>query len=342
MENVKNELKKPTISIIVPVFNVKQYLKKCLDSLIRQTYTNVEIILVDDGSFDGSGLICDNYSKMDGRIQVIHQSNRGLAAARNVGLLRARGKYIGWVDSDDWIEDDMYEKLLDAAQKHDAEIALCGYRKEFQVAGVFKTKKVCSDIKVLSTKEAMEKLIQDKYIQNYVWNKLWKRELFEGIQFPEGHAFEDVATTYKLFLNAKQIVCIPYIGYNYLQRSGSIVGNTSLKNHFDFYLAEKNRYLDLVHKWPNLEDDLISRCCIASIGVWACYQKNPRLIRKKFEEQILEISNFVTNNRKHIQYSNIGMTGRLILNFVKFPYWWSFAIAALLNYMYKFKHRKNL
>ena len=167
------------ISVIVPVYNVEPYLRKCLDSIVNQTYRDLEILVIDDGSTDWCGKICDEYAGKDGRIRVFHTENRGLSCARNLGLDNARGEWIGFVDSDDWIETDMYEVLLKRAEETEADIVECGVleehpnrtgkRQEYLVTGT----------------EAVIMLIH-RELSNAVWNKLWKKSCFDKIRFPEG------------------------------------------------------------------------------------------------------------------------------------------------------------
>ena len=159
------------ISVIVPVYKVEPYLRKCLDSIVNQTYRNLEIILVDDGSPDNCGRICDEYAERDNRIRVIHQKNGGVSSARNEGLKIASGDWIGWVDSDDWIEPDMFEYLLENAKKSKADIAVCSRKEWYKDRCILR--KWEKDI-LLNTEEALRQLLEDVQMQNYLWDKLWQ------------------------------------------------------------------------------------------------------------------------------------------------------------------------
>ncbi len=252
------------ISVIVPVYNVELYLGKCLDSLLAETFTDLEILVIDDGSTDRSGGICDRYSESDKRVRVFHTENRGLSAARNLGLDHARGEYIGFVDSDDWIDPEMYALLLNKAEETGADIVECGVFRE----SVHESREICVNQTLLSGIPAVETLIFGG-IKAQVWNKLWKRTLFDEIRFPEGRCFEDVATTYKLILNAN-IVGIPQSCYHYLQRDSSISQNHSSKSLVDYWSAHRERYEDLKDMvGREARDELLKYCAYSVARTWA-------------------------------------------------------------------------
>lgn len=217
-------MEKDLISIIVPVYNVEAYLDRCMESILKQTYKRLEIILVDDGSTDSSGEKCDAYAKQDSRIKVIHKKNGGLSDARNAGLALATGDYIGYVDSDDWIEPDMYQYLYDACVEHDAELAVCRYFREYQdrteASGT-------GEIVPLSRDELLKIYISgnDEYvIYNSVWSKLFKRELVADLIFPKGRNSEDIMYTTRAFCRLDRAVYIDRCLYHYvLDREGSIM-----------------------------------------------------------------------------------------------------------------------
>ena len=224
------------ISIIVPVFGADPYLDECVLSLLRQTYEDIEIILVDDGSLDASGKICDQYAALDHRVRVIHKKNGGLSDARNVGLLHAKGDYIGYVDSDDYISCDMFAHLKGLLDTHQADIAVCGHVKTLPRGRAFPhipSKKIF----VMDSEEALKKMLQIGYYESFAWNKLFRRELLDGILFPFGHLYEDLYTTYKVIHKAKKIVYSKEIKYYYRQRAGSIIHSTFNAKYFDYIQA---------------------------------------------------------------------------------------------------------
>lgn len=209
------------ISIIVPVYNVENYLRKCVDSIINQSYKNLEIILVDDGSTDSSGKICDEYSLKDSRIKVIHKKNGGLSDARNAGMEIASGDFWGFVDSDDYIDSDMYSVLMENLLGAEADLSTCG--RIFTYDGKEIPKYSENNPVTLSGREAVKNLfLSNSIVNNAAWDKLYKRELFDDIKFPVGRLFEDAAIMYKIFEKCNKIVSTKKQMYHYVQRSGSI------------------------------------------------------------------------------------------------------------------------
>lgn len=234
------------ITVIVPVYRVESYLEKCVDSILNQSYTNLEIILVDDGSPDKCPEICDRYAEKDSRVKVIHQKNGGLSCARNAGIEIATGEYIGFVDSDDYIDSRMYESLYYGLKKSGADIAICGHYVERENRLSIETPP-CDNVKELTSKAALDWLIEDVYIKSYAWDKLYRRVFFESIRYPAGRNYEDIAVTYRLFDRAKKIVMIPEYLYYYQMRSTSISCNNSDKkwmlNCTDIVESMNERYV---------------------------------------------------------------------------------------------------
>jgi glycosyltransferase involved in cell wall biosynthesis len=208
----------PKISIIVPVYKVEPYIRKCVDSILSQTFTNFELILVDDGSPDKSGEICDEYAHLDKRVIVIHKENGGLATARNAALDIAKGDYIGFVDSDDWIEPDMYELLYDMCKKNNCEIANCTSIIYFKNKTV---KNGTHPLIVHNREQAMRAMLEGKLYDEVVWTKLIKRSLLEEIRFPVGLVYEDTAFTYKVIHKSNRVCCIGAPKYHYIKRDNS-------------------------------------------------------------------------------------------------------------------------
>jgi len=212
----------PLISVIVPVYKVEPYLRKCVDSIIAQTYTNLEIILVDDGSPDNCGKICDEYAEKDSRIKVVHKENGGLSDARNAGLDIMQGEYVAFVDSDDWVLSNYVKDMHENLMKYDADISVSG------IIYVYENNKknitlAVSDIDGLYTQqEAVENLFYQKGIYPSAYSKLYKAKLFENICYPKGKINEDSAITYKIFCLCDKISYTKTSNYYYLQRVGSI------------------------------------------------------------------------------------------------------------------------
>lgn len=236
----------PLISIIVPVYNVKDYLEKCLKSICGQTYQNLEIIVVDDGSTDGSGELCDVFAQSDSRIKVVHQSNGGVSAARNKAISVAQGEYLGFVDSDDWIDNDMYEFLYQLMIQNEADVAISSLYIEKESKTVVKY--ASENLWVYNRDEAIRALVEDKHVRNYLCDKLFKRYLFEGISFPLNRIFEDLAVSYQLFYKTKKVVMQDTPKYHYLMRAGSAMQSkyNPLKEHnlFQAVYEQVNFVLD--------------------------------------------------------------------------------------------------
>ena len=223
------------ISVIVPIYNTEKYLPKCLDSLASQTYPDVEFILIDDGSTDNSGAIVDQYK--DPRFRVFHTGNHGLSAARNFGIEQARGEWLMFVDSDDWVEPGFCEIPYQAAVHDGADLV------------IFYTYNVKNGRgKVRNPSTHTEIIDREKAIKNgstAVWNKLYKRELFTGIHFPEGRVCEDIAITHKILMKAKRIIMIPDHLYYHVYRKDSISNCHSVKNKSDAFVFALERAGDL-------------------------------------------------------------------------------------------------
>ncbi len=248
---------KEKISIIVPIYNVDKYLKRCLDSIINQTYKNIEILLIDDGSPDDCGAICDEYAKKDKRIKVIHKKNGGLSDARNYGIEASRGDYIMFIDSDDYISKNMCKILLKNALENNADIVTCNF-KEIYLNNIEKVNKQSQRerINVVSNIEAIYKyFIKNDLDMNVVWNKIYKRNLFFGenkIRFPVGKLHEDDFTVYKFYYYSNKIVIISDVLYYYFRRENSITGNFSEKNLLDKISAVLEQYNFIKDKEINL------------------------------------------------------------------------------------------
>lgn len=219
------------ISVIVPVYNVRNYLRKCVFSIIKQTYQNLEIILVDDGSTDGSDIIVDDLRKEDKRIKVYHKKNGGLSDARNYGIDRASGDLLAFVDSDDYLDKEMYETLYNNLIINNCDISICGRNIVYENGK--KINKVNKDIrKVMNTKEALIELNSYKYFDMSACDKLFRKNVFKDIRFPYGKKCEDYYTMYKLISNSKFICYNSKPLYNYYQRPNSISRNTKFDNSY--------------------------------------------------------------------------------------------------------------
>lgn len=239
------------ISVIVPVYNVDKYLKRCVDSIINQTYSDLEIILVDDGSTDDSGSLCDELKKTDARIKVLHKVNGGLSSARNAGLAVATGEYIGFVDSDDWIELDMYECLMNSLHKSGAEVAVTGLNRIYD-NGYSKKQFVKDTVVVYSGDQIVKEYLQQNSFSTAAWDKLYKKNLFDKRRFPEGKLYEDAPVIYDILKNINRICCVGKPHYNYFQRANSICGLAFSKKKMDHYYFSHEIFVDVLNLYPHL------------------------------------------------------------------------------------------
>ena len=222
---------KPLLSIIVPVYKVENYLQKCIDSILAQTFTDFELILVEDGSPDGCPALCDAAAAKDARIRVLHQKNGGLSAARNAGLDVARGEWIGFVDSDDYIAPEMYETLYKAVQNTGADLALCDYAEVDEAGAPCQSMHVRLEKKVFAGQDLL-KNATDSMIQP-AWNKLYRRAVFAQLRYPVGKLNEDFFVIPEICLNTQKAVVIPDVLYYYVQRGDSIMGKRRTLRYYD-------------------------------------------------------------------------------------------------------------
>lgn len=241
--------KLPLISVIVPVYKVEAYLDKCVSSVTEQTYNNLEIILVDDGSPDNSPAMCDAWAEKDDRIRVIHQKNVGGGAARNAALDLAQGELIAFVDSDDYIAPDMYTHLFSLLEQG-ADIAECGHINVTNDAAAFQ--KCGFNAQKYTAEEAMHLHIQDTAFRQLIWNKLYRREVIGDIRFPEGKKIDDEFFTYQVIGSADTLIHSDRICYAYRQQADSVMHSMNLKKRLDAVAAKELRHDYILKHFPAL------------------------------------------------------------------------------------------
>lgn len=231
------------ISIIVPVYNVEKYLENSIESILNQTFKDFELILVDDGSTDNSGKICDIYEKKDSRIKVIHKNNGGLSSARNAGLDIACGKYVGFIDSDDSIHPRMYEILYDLIKKYESDISCCNYKKIYDIFKDEYENVNSLEVIEISNIEAIKNLYDKEIGVKLViaCNKLYRKNLFDKIRYKVGRLHEDEFMAHRILYNSKKITYVDNELYYYLQREGSIMSKKSYKRKVDTLLSKSDR-----------------------------------------------------------------------------------------------------
>lgn len=272
------------ISIIVPIYNVQSYLTTCLESIVNQSYTKLQIILVDDGSPDACPSICDEWGKKDTRISVIHKENGGLSDARNCGLKYINGEYVCFVDSDDILDRDFVLQLHDAMEKHGATIAACDV-KDFYDNDKLTAEGQCGNHEVYTAEEGLRQIINGEGIRAIACNKMYKSELLNGESFVYGKHHEDEFFTYRIVDKAKKIVYLNSALYYYRQRTGSITASFSLKR-IDALEAGLERLELLKDKYPSLYKEDKVNFCIACVSYQRYANDLPDSEIEKFEQTI--------------------------------------------------------
>ena len=293
-------MEQPLISIIIPVYNGEKYLRPCIDSILHQTYQHWELLLIDDGSPDSSGAICDEYAS-DPRISVVHKENGGQASARNQGVAMAKGEYISFVDCDDWLETDMYESMLQTMHSQQAEIIICGYIEEYKS----RQKKVHADgeMKVYEASEALKLVLRGK-IGSYLWSMLFRREVVQELM-PDLNPYEDHATIFKWISHARRVVVLHQAFYHYRQLGSSSLHSYNPKKGNHFFQAIKERYhyiadRNLLPGWESENRILYLRGCIKLTKDLARMPDYDIQLKAIIEEVREELRNFLPISRDEI------------------------------------------
>lgn len=315
----------PLVSVIIPVYNVEKYVRKCLESVVDQSYRNLEIIIVDDGSTDGSGRICDEY-KADKRVRVIHQSNKGLSGARNSGIDSCTGSYILFIDGDDYVELNAVEVLLKACIAADADVACCGHYKVF--ADRADPHPLTKEIRIYEGEELTLATMKGN-CAHYAWEKLYKRVLFDECRFPEGMLFEDVATTWKILLKSNRVVCVPDVLFHYVYRKESLGNTKTMKNLSDRWMAFKERY-DVMGRKSDELNVICTKGCLDTIGyTWRWLY----IVKDRDEEKLQEMRAFAKEHRDKKMVCP--MTTRIVLFCAVYSNPMTIAMCYCLNQIYR-------
>lgn len=294
-------MEKDLISVIIPVYNVEMYLNNCIDSVINQTYKNIEIILVDDGSTDDSANICDDYAKKDSRIKVIHKENGGLSDARNAGTKVSTGKYITFIDSDDYIEKDYVEYLYELLTKNKTNMSIAAYtvisqEKKINIGNGYTDK-------VLTTEECLERMLCEYGFTISSCAKLYNKDLFKNVEFPKGKLNEDNGTTYKLIMQCKEIAYGNKSVYNYYKRENSITTSKFNLKKLDLIELTDKMCDEIENEYPNLKDStdkkrIASRFSILRQMLVNKLNNEEKLIVKEIEKYIKQRKKDVLKNKK--------------------------------------------
>ena len=297
------------VSVIVPVFNVKDYVAEAFESVLSQTHTNLELIVVDDGSTDGSGEICDDFASRDPRVKVIHQENSGISTARNTGLDHAHGEVIAFLDPDDAFCEDMIETLLETMQKDRSDIVMCKFSWHDTDSSLPKGRKARDIGKstVITRTSAFGKIAEEK-IETAVWNKLYRRKIFEDLRFPDGYVFEGRYTVFDIFERAERISVLDEVLVRHRRRQGSICHSYSLKNVLDREYVQ-DHYVEFIKQHAeSFEDRSVIKRMIrlrmrSMVAVYLQYsRKNPEDTagQSEIRRRLLELK-----KREGLRYSSL-------------------------------------
>lgn len=309
----------PLVSVVVPVYRVEEYLPKCVDSLLAQTYRNLEIILVDDGSPDGSGAICDVYAARDSRIRVLHKENGGVSSARNAGLAAVTGELIAFVDGDDFVAPDIYERMygcMEADERLDVVYTACT-RYPFQ--GQLLHMDFFPTGTVLTGREMAEKILIDQ-VTSHMWLGLYKRFCWEGIIFPEGRTYEDVAMTYRAFRNVNCVYFLKEPLYYYRVNDTSITRTVRPQKVYDIFAAYRDRYFGSREEFPALSDGICAQTAHYAISLLFHYYADGA---QDLSFAIHEAREFLDGHKQAIRggWQRIPKTRRLALRVYYFSPW---------------------
>lgn len=317
------------VTVVVPVYNVEIYLNRCINSIINQTLKEIEIILVDDGSTDQSGKICDDYLEKDKRIKVIHQKNMGLSCARNAGIKIASADYICFIDSDDYIEIDMLEYLYEKALKYKSDIICCGFSSIYENGKKEKITIPNGDM-FFSIEEALDIHLLSGYIDVVAWNKLYKTSLFDKIKYPDGMLYEDMLTTYKLISQSKLISLHPDSKYFYCKRKNSIGGTDFSEKTLKLVDACDQVLKYVLNKYPHLENIRVSKI------QWYIVVLNKMITANKVDKEFVKkIKKMIARDRKIIlrnKYLNSMRKCQILLLLVNYKVYELFYKKFILKY----------
>lgn len=310
--------KTPLISVIVPVYKVEPFLPKCVASIREQTYQNLEIILVDDGSPDNCGAMCDAFAREDSRIKVIHKPNGGLSDARNAGIEIAQGEYLGFVDSDDWIEPDMYASLLELALAEDVKL-VCGGR--YDVYGESDCRRgLCPEkTEVISGQTLAKRIFVWEGIDSAAWDKLYHCSLFRQIRYPLGKICEDLPVTYRIGLDAQRIGMLAKPVYNYFHRPGSIT--TSKMSDARFHPLEHTASIleHVEREHPSLREYALYFRLRHVVDLLMMIETSESSVRKDYSQRTTQLKKEILAQRKAVcssAYFSLQTKAELMLIFL--------------------------
>lgn len=304
---------KPLISVIVPVYNVEQYLDRCLESIVKQTYTNLEIILVDDGSPDNCPAICDSWAEKDSRIIVIHKENDGLANARNSGIEFCSGDYVLFADSDDYLDLDMVEFLYNLSSEYNADVSRCGFYTENEITGVQSCPKYDGSIKVFNYEERLKDLLSGNHVSGVAWNKLYKANVIKNHLYDKSDGCsEDIMHNYRVCHDINLSVVCDIPKYHYVIRSNSITNNEFGIGAFDIIRAKRLIINDEKNNCAIYQYAVKSFISSAIIVISGCVQNNA--LTNECDDLINEVLSYKKTVLKSNNYSFVERARIIVLS----------------------------
>lgn len=322
------------ISVIVPVYNVEKYIHKCIDSILNQTYENLEIILVDDGSPDNSGRICDEYAEKDKRIMVIHKENQGVSSARNVGLDRMNGTYVIFIDSDDWVENNCIEILYNKAKENDADVVLCGYNRV--VGGNKEIINSQNKEKQFNSTDYLINVLNPQTGFGFCHMKLFNKKCISDIRFQEDLLVgEDALFNEEISKNIRKAIFVKQNLYNYRINENSVVKRFDV-NYVEKYLKSMKRNKKYI--FNNYKENGIIKqnyynyvaYHVLLIAVNYCYHPNNKANRKKALKEVCNIDEF-KEGIKNSNYENLSLTREITLFTLKYKMYWITKIICMIR-----------
>ncbi len=328
----------PEISVIIPVCNTEKLLPACIESICGQTLRNLDIILIDDGSTDGSGEICDRYAAKDDRIRVFHTKNQGHYLARGLAVEKARergGEYIGFVDSDDWIEPGMYEAMLEKARVTDADVIECGYSIDYPDHHTEWT----PEAGTFGQAEALCRLLGSDNAHDFFWNKLWKTGCFDNFEFPDARAYMDACITYRLYLEQNTFVNVPEAFYHYQQTTRSIIHSHDIrllnqwranKDKFDFVNGRMREMLP-PEQWKAIRKKQLVKCVYAIGRNWTWWNGHTAKEKKENRHCLKEMAAFLRTHTAFFGEASWPTSLRCTACLGKFPNRLSTSVAWMMN-----------
>ncbi len=296
----------PLLSVIIPVYNVEKYIKQCFESLFLQIKdADVEIICIDDGSTDNSGLICDEYFKNHNQLTVVHQQNKGIGAVRNVGLNLAKGRYIAWIDPDDYVDSNWYNEISKTIYATGADVIFFDY---VILKGNRKVTKCCGNQSGFIKNEVfLREVVKDVKIQSHLWQKVFKRELFQQVQFPENiRCMEDYAILHKLILKSRKIYYLSKILYFYRVRNNSLVTKVDFEKSYQCFLIARERYIFLDEQGIK-----VSKIGFLLQGLGVCINYFKINDKSRFQDQYRETLQILRHNAGYFFSEDVGMREKL-------------------------------